>query len=185
MKNFSVDKNDSVLLVIDIQKKLFDTMDETIRVSMVKNSSILIETCSVFSIPIILTEQYRKGLGSTISAIMDKTVKANIYEKTTFDCMKDKNIPAAVKALNKKTFIICGIESHICVFQTALSLLNLGYKVVIAADAVMSRRKADWSFSMKALTEAGALVYPTESIAFMIIEDSAVPEFRKLAPLFR
>ncbi len=185
MKNYFIDKNDTALLVIDIQEKLFDTMNEKIRLSMVKNSSIIIETCSVFSIPVIVTEQYRKGLGPTISAIHDKTGYSPIFDKTTFDCMKNENIHDAVKALHKKTIILCGIESHICVFQTALSLLNLRYKVVIAADAVMSRRKSDWSFAMKALEEAGALVYPTESIAFMIMEDSAAPEFKKLAPLFR
>jgi nicotinamidase-related amidase len=185
MKNFFIDKNNSALLVIDIQEKLFDTMDEKIRLSMVKNSSILIETCSVFSMPVIVTEQYRKGLGSTISAIHDKTGYAPIFDKTTFDCMKNDNIYDAVKGLHKKTIILCGIESHICVFQTALTLLNMGYKVVVASDAVMSRRKADWSFAMKALADAGALVYPTESISFMIIEDAATPEFKKLAPLFR
>jgi nicotinamidase-related amidase len=185
LKNFYLDKNDCALLVVDIQEKLFNTMNETVRLSLIKNSSILIETCSAFSIPVVVTEQYRKGLGPTISAIHDKTGYAPIFEKTTFDCMKNGDILHAVKSLHKKTFILCGIESHICVFQTALSLINLLFKVVIAADAVMSRRKADWSFALKALMDAGALIYPTETISFMLIEDAAAPEFRNLAPLFK
>lgn len=182
---YMFDKSGSALLVIDIQDKLFRVMDETVRESLVKNSRILIETSTVLSMPVIVTEQYRKGLGNTISEINEKISGCPNFEKTTFDCMKNREIADAVNSLGRKTIIICGIESHICVFQTALSLLASGYQVVIASDAVMSRRKSDWKAAMAALSSAGALVYPAETISFMLIEDASAPEFKKLSHLFK
>ncbi len=99
--------------------------------------------------------------------------------------MKDDEIRKALLASGKKTVIVAGIESHICVFQTALSLLSSGIKVVIASDGVASRRKQDYKAAMKTLSEAGALIYPTETIAFMILEKAGTPEFKKLSPLFK
>lgn len=99
--------------------------------------------------------------------------------------MKDEEINKYVTSTEKKTAILTGIESHICVFQTALTLLSSGYRVFIAKDAVGSRRKGDWTGAMNSLASAGAAVYPTETIAFMIIEKAGTPQFKALSPLFR
>ena len=85
----------------------------------------------------------------------------------------------------RRTFILTGIETHVCVFQTALSLLRKGYRVVVASDAVASRRKHDWEYALRALAGAGALVYPTETISFMLLEKAGTGEFKKLSPLFK
>lgn len=185
MKDFTINSSDSLLLIIDIQDRLFQAMEDKVQGVIKKNSAILIKTAAEFNIPMIITEQYRKGLGETIPELKEITSGCTNLEKTYFNCMKDEQIKQDVLKTGKKTVIITGIESHICVLQTALSLIADGMKVVIASDAVGSRRKEDWKAALKILSGAGALVYPSETISFMIIEKSGTPEFKKLSPLFK
>lgn len=185
MKDFTINTGDSLLLIIDIQDRLFQAMESSSQDTLKKNCSILIKTAGEFKIPLIITEQYRKGLGETIPELKELAGESLNLEKLFFNCMKDDDIKKAVLNSGKKTVIVAGIESHICVFQTALSLLESGMKVVIASDGVASRRKQDYKAAMKTLSEAGALIYPTETIAFMILEKAGTPEFKKLSPLFK
>jgi len=185
MKDFTINSSDSLLLIIDIQEKLFNAMESSDQDLLKKNGSILIQTAAEFNIPLIITEQYRKGLGETIPELKNITGGSLNLEKIYFDCMKDEEIKKAVLKSAKKSVIIAGIESHICIFQTALSLISAGMKVVIASDAVASRRKQDRKAALRILSEAGALIYPTETIAFMLLEKSGTPEFKKLSPLFK
>lgn len=185
MKDYSINSSDSLLMIIDIQERLFQAMENTAQDSLKKNCAILINTSKEFNIPIIITEQYRKGLGETIPEIKGPAGDALNLEKLYFNCMKDEEIKKAVVKTGKQTVIITGIESHICVFQTALSLIASGVKVIIASDGVASRRKQDYKSALKVLSEAGALIYPTETIAFMILEKAGTPEFKKLSPLFK
>ncbi|HNX23317.1 MAG TPA: hydrolase [Spirochaetota bacterium] len=185
MKDFTINSSDSLLLIIDIQDRLFNAMESGVQSVLKKNGTILINTAREFNIPLIFTEQYRKGLGETIPELKDLAGDSLNLEKLHFDCMKDDEIKKAVLKAGKKTVIITGIESHICVLQTALSLISSGIKVIVAADGVASRKKEDWKSALSILSEAGALVYPTETIAFMIIEKAGTPEFKKLSPLFK
>ncbi len=185
MMKFTFDRDDSLLMVIDIQERLFQAMDTTTMGNLKKNCAILLQISGEFNIPVIVTEQYRKGLGETIPELQPLISGAMNLEKLYFDCMKDNEIKKTVEETGKKTVIVTGIESHICVFQTALSLLSQGYKVIIAKDAVGSRRKEDLDAALASLSIAGALVYPAETIAFMILEKAGTPEFKKLSPLFK
>lgn len=185
MKRFHINREDSLLLMIDIQERLFVAMEERIQEMLKKNSAILLKTAGEFNIPIVITEQYRKGLGTTIPALSSLCGDSPNLEKLFFNCMKDDTIKDAVIKSGKKIIILTGIESHICVFQTALTLLEMNYTVIVASDGVASRRKHDWKTAMKALTTAGALIYPAETIAFMLIEKAGTPEFKALSPLFK
>jgi len=185
MSKFDINRNDSLLLMIDMQEKLFVAMKENIQEMLKKNSIILLKTAGELNIPVIVTEQYRKGLGSTLPELSSLCEGSPNLEKLFFNCIKDDGIKDAIVKSGKKTVILTGIESHICVFQTALTLLEMNYKVVIASDGVASRRKHDWKTALKALNAAGAVVYPTESIAFMLIEKAGTPEFKALSPLFK
>ncbi len=182
---FILKREDSALIVIDMQEKLAAAMNKEIVEMVVKNSGILIETAKLFGMPIVVSEQYRKGLGCTVPAVQEKIAGIGISEKLHFDCTKDDALAKSIAAAGRKTFIICGIEAHVCVFQTALSLLDQGYRVVIASDAVSSRRKHDWEYGLRALAQAGAVVYPTETISFLLLEKAGTPEFKKLSPLFK
>ena len=183
--NFSLNKKDTALLVVDIQEKLVKAMKEKIAGNVVKNTGIVLELSKVLDMPFLATEQYRKGLGPTVEAISNALGDSAVLEKLHFDCVKDDAVKEKITALNKRNIIITGIETHVCVFQTAISLLSEGFNVVVASDAVSSRRKHDWEFSLKALGKAGALIYPTETIAFMLLEKAGTPEFKKMAPMFK
>jgi nicotinamidase-related amidase len=182
---FFLKREDSALLVIDIQEKLAAAMKANIIEQVLRNTAILVETAKLFGMPVIVSEQYRKGLGATVPSLMEKLGGAGPSEKLHFDCTKDEVLNKKIAAAVRKTIIIAGIETHVCVFQTALSLLEKGYRVAVASDAVASRRKHDWEYSLRALDRAGAVIYPTETVSFMLLEKAGTEEFKKLAPLFK
>jgi nicotinamidase-related amidase len=184
-ETFIFNRADAGLIIIDIQEKLAAAMHPHIIEKTVKNAGILIETAKLFRMPIIVSEQYRKGLGPTLAPLSGQCAGIEPLEKLSFDCVRDEALAKKIAGTGRKTFIITGIETHVCVFQTALSLLRKGYRAVVAADAVASRRKLDWEYALRALAGAGALVYPTETIAFMLLERAGTDEFKKLAPLFK
>ncbi len=182
---FIINQKDSALLVIDIQERLFAAMKEKEQKNILKNTGILIETANVHDIPIVVSEQYRKGLGPTVEELAGKIKDAEFLEKIHFDCMKEEALNKTLSGMGKNTIIITGMETHVCVFQTALTLLKEGRNVFIASDGVCSRRKHDWETALNALSAAGAVIYPTETISFMILEKAGTGEFKKLAPLFK
>ena len=178
-------KEDCLLLVVDIQERLHAAMDEKFKDPYVKNGIILMETAHACNIPVIVSEQYPKGLGRTIAEAAGHLEGIPRHEKLHFSCCRDENIRKAVDLTGRKTVVVIGIEAHVCVMQTALDLLEAGYRVVIAADAVCSRRARDKDAALEAMARLGALVYPTEAIAFMLIEKAGTELFRKLSPLFK
>lgn len=184
-EKYNLSRDGSALVVIDIQERLAAAMDPKVMEQVVKNASILIETAGVFTMPIVVSEQYRKGLGPTLPAVQEKIGGIAVHEKLHFDCVRDDALGAALAGTGRGTFILTGIETHVCVFQTALSLLGKGYRVVVASDAVASRRKHDWEYSLRSLADAGAVIYPTETISFMLLEKAGTQEFKKLAPMFK
>ena len=184
-EHFILGRADAALIVIDIQEKLAAAMEPAVIGQTVKNTGILIEAAKLFGMPLVVSEQYRKGLGLTLAPLAEKLAGTGTLEKLYFDCVRDEGLAAAIAGCGRRTFIVTGIETHVCVLQTALSLLRKGYRAVVAADAVASRRKLDWEYALRALADAGALVYPTETIAFMLLEKAGTDEFKKLAPLFK
>jgi nicotinamidase-related amidase len=185
IEKFIINRQDTALIVIDIQERLAAAMKEEIIAQVVRNTNILLETAKQFGLPVVVSEQYRKGLGPTLAAVQEKIAGTETLEKLHFDCTRDDALCRRITGTGRKTFIITGIETHVCVFQTALSLLNKGYRVVVASDAVASRRKHDWEYSLRALSQAGAVVYPTETISFLLLEKAGTAEFKALAPLFK
>lgn len=173
------------LLVIDMQERLLAAMREDDAARTVKNTGILVDAAHVFGIPIIASEQYRKGLGPTVPPLAERLSGTPILEKLHFSCMRDDGLANAVRGTGRRVFILAGIETHVCVFQTSLDMLSAGYSVVVASDAVSSRRDHDREYALRALDRAGALVYPTETICFMLMERAGTEVFRKLAPLFK
>jgi len=178
-------KEDCILLVVDIQERLHAAMDKQLGDSYVKNCVTLLETSHACGVPIIVSEQYPKGLGRTIAEVTGHLEGVPKHEKLHFSCFRDENIRKAIEYTGRKTVIIIGIEAHVCVMQTALDLLDGGYRAVIAADAVCSRRTRDMDTALDTMAIIGALVYPTETIAFMLIEKAGTELFKKLSPMFK
>lgn len=175
----------TALVIIDIQEKLAAAMKKEPAEWMIANAVILIETAKELGLPIVVSEQYRKGLGATVPDVAAALGGVEALEKLHFDCMGDDALAARIGATGRGHFILAGIEAHVCVFQTALSLLGKGMRVTVASDATASRRKHDWEYALGALAGAGATVYPTETISFMLMERAGTPEFKRLAPLFK
>ncbi len=184
-ENYILYAKDTALIVIDIQERLFPAMEEARKATLVKNACILIESARVLGMPVVASEQYRKGLGDTLPEIKSKLEGIDLLEKMHFDCMRDDALRGRITGCGRKNMLIAGIESHVCVFQTALSVMSVGMNAVVVSDAVASRRAHDRSTAMKALVHAGAIVYPTETAVFMLMEKAGTPEFKKLAPLFK
>jgi hypothetical protein len=173
------------LMVVDIQERLHASMEDQLKEPYVKNGVILIETAKACQIPIVVSEQYPKGLGSTIADVAGHLEGIPRHEKLFFSCYRDEGIRRSIKSTGRKTAVIIGIETHVCVMQTAMDLLDDDYRVVIAGDAVCSRRAHDRVTSIDAMARFGVLIYPTETIAFMFMEKAGTDLFKKLSGLFK
>jgi nicotinamidase-related amidase len=179
MTKFQLQKNKSVLFIVDIQEKLAVVMKE--RKKTVANCILLIEAAKLLDIPVLLTEQYPKGLGTTVREIQDVLPSYEPLEKITFDCCKDDGFLEKVRLLGKKHIILTGMETHVCVLQTCLSLLKEKYNVHLAGDAVCSRKKDDHLAGREMMRDAGAVVSCTETVLFQLLERAGTTEFREIA----
>jgi isochorismate hydrolase len=184
-ENFFLDRDKAVLAVIDVQEKLCVAMDETVLKSRVKNIGILLESAAELGIPVILTEQYVKGLGATVSELKEKAALAPCYEKMAFSCCGSGEFVAALKATGRSQVIITGMETHVCVLQTVIELRDEGLTVHIVKDAVMSRSKQNWETALQTMVLAGAIPTSTESVLFQLLKVAGTDEFKKLSKLVR
>jgi nicotinamidase-related amidase len=180
---FTLDKNDAVLLIIDIQDKLASVMK--MRDQIVKNCLHLIELAKMQGIPVVVTEQYPKGLGRTVAEIQAALPSYKPIEKAAFNCCGEPAFLAEIKKLGKKKIIIAGMETHICVLQTTLGLLQEGLDVHLALDAVCSRTKANWKAGGEFMRDAGAIVTCTETILFQLLTVAGTEEFKKISMRIR
>ncbi len=178
-------KDNCLLLVIDLQEKLHSAMDPDLKDSCARNSVILIETAKACRIPVVVSEQYPRGLGETVPEVAGHMDGITRHEKLFFSCYREEGIRKAIKSTGRKTAVLCGIEAHVCVMQTAMDLLDAQYRVVVACDAVCSRRSGDMAASLDAMARLGVLVYPTETIAFMLMEKAGTDLFKELSVLFK
>lgn len=178
-------RSDCLLLVVDIQERLHVTMEAALKDTYVKNGVILIDTARTLGVPVVVSEQYPRGLGKTIEEISMHIQGLPRMEKLSFSCMRDESLRKAIEDCSRRTAVLIGIETHVCVMQTALDLMDAGYLPVIASDAVCSRRAHDRIAALDAMARLGVLVYPTETIAFMLMEKAGTPEFKALSPLFK
>ncbi|OAG28195.1 isochorismatase family protein [Thermodesulfatator autotrophicus] len=170
------------LMVIDPQEKLMAVIHEADRV--VKNISLLFHLAKTFELPIFPLTQYAKGLGPYVPELASLFEGQTFYDKTEFSAFKNEEIAAAIDKLRptRNTIIICGVETHICVYQTALSALIEGLDVVVAADATSSRTKANMEYGLAYLRDTGARVMSTEMIIYEFLEKAGTPQFKAMLP---
>lgn len=172
------------LLIVDMQDKLFPLVDNSREI--LEKSLKLIKGCKLLQIPIVISEQYPKGLGSTIEAIQ-KIVghETKALSKTTFSCLKDPHFEKEIHSMACSQWILMGIEAHVCVLQTAISLIQAGKQVVIAKDAIASRSFYDCSSAIEELRGMGARVSTMETILFDLVGDSTHAAFKSLSALIK
>jgi len=176
---FLLDKNNALLLIIDIQERLAAVMKQKDQV--VKNCLHLIELAKMQNIPVVVTEQYPKGLGHTLPELTAALPAHAIAEKVAFNCCAEHSFNAVLKRFGKKKIIVTGMETHICVLQTSLGLIADGHDVHLVSDAVCSRTKENWKSGMEFIRNAGGVVTNTETALFQLLGVAGTPEFKAIS----
>jgi len=182
MKLGIVKRNEVAFILIDIQEKFMPVIYNI--ESVIANSNILIKGASILKIPIIVTEQYPRGLGKTVDKI-ELEADQKIIEKMSFDCFGCYEFVRELDSLNVKTLVLFGIESHVCVLKTSLEALSRGYEVHVVADATSSRTQDNKNIALERLRQSGVFISSTEMILFQLIDQAGTEEFRDISKLVK
>ena len=175
--------SESIIVFIDMQEKLVNAMPEDIAFTMSRQQKLL-NSAVHLNLPVIITEQYPRGLGNTVHSLKECfSSDWAVVEKNTFSCMGSDEFKDKLKDSGKKSVVICGIETHVCVLQTALDCIRAGYRVIVLRDAVCSRNCIDRETAFLTMENAGVFFMTVESFLFMILEDSKHPEFKKISKI--
>jgi len=176
----SLDPAQCALLVVDLQEKLMPAIRN--REELVRNSQVLIRLAAILGIPVLLTTQYLRGLGETVPEIAELLRGVQAIDKTTFGGFGCDDFRTALRQLPgpRTTVLLCGIESHICVMQTALGALQNGYVVHIASDAVSSRTEANWRLGLQRMESAGCVLSSTEMMMYELLRRSGTAQFKEM-----
>jgi len=178
-----INQNNCLFLIIDIQDKLVASVKNC---DIVTKAAKLVKAADILKIPVILSEQYPKGLGNTVipivSVLPDNTYK---FEKTFFSLLKEEGFLSKLKSYNKKQIIVCGIEAHICVHQTVEDLIFEGFDVVVAKDICASRNAYEFEIGIDCMRNNGAKISCLESILFELLRGSKHPDFKEIQSLIK
>jgi nicotinamidase-related amidase len=175
-----LDPEQCALIVIDIQEKLLPPIFEKER--LLRNSQLLIRMAGVLKMPTLLSTQYSEGLGNTVPEVASLLPDTSPIEKQVFSCFGSEVFCSALKRLpgNRNTVVLCGMESHICVAQTALAALREGYLVHVASDAVSSRTEWNWKIGLERTRAAGAVISSTEMVISEVLRSSGTLAFKDM-----
>ncbi len=179
-KTMLTTRDNSSLLMIDVQTRLLPQIHNA--QSMVAANAFLLKTAHLFLVPIVATVQYVAGLGPTHPSLQDILAGWEIepIEKATFSALQDEACKKQVMSLDRAHVVVVGIESHVCVQQTVLDLLEAGVRPVVVRDAVSSRNPVDLETSLRRMETAGAIITTAESLAFGWCRESGTPEFKEM-----
>ncbi len=180
-----ISKDKTSFVVVDVQERLMGAMPEDVARTNVKNIKILLEAAKILDIPVTVTEQYPKGLGPTIQEVRESVDNFSPIEKVVFSCVRSPEFESAINEINKREVLLCGVETHVCVLQTAIDLINKGYSVYVPADAVISRRRLDWEKGMSLIERSGATIGTMEAFVFQLLERAGTDEFKSISRLVR
>ena len=176
-------RDDSLLLVVDIQEKLAPAIDDNERVT--GNSVRLLQAAAQLQVPAYVSEQYVRGLGPSVAAIRTAGAAACFFEKTHFSCAAEPGVVERLQVTGRRQIILTGTETHVCVLQTAFGLQEAGFAVYLVADAASSRTPENRQAAIDRLRAAGMGIVTTEMVLFEWLHRAATDEFRALLPLIR
>lgn len=179
-------RDNALLLVIDVQERLASAMPPEVMRAVLKNTLLLVEAAKALALPVVVSEQYPKGLGATLgelAAALPPGVKP--HAKTAFSCGAVKDLALDIFQSGRRQIIVAGMEAHVCVFQTARDLALGGYAPFVPRDAVCSRTKANWRVGLELMRDAGATLTSTETVVFDLLGEAGTPEFKKLSALLK
>jgi nicotinamidase-related amidase len=174
----------TALLVVDVQEKLIPLEDRSVEV--LQTIQKIIKGFQILNLPIVVTEQYPEGLGSTVPGLKCLLGEKQRYlQKSAFSCLGDLSIKEELQKMNIKQWVLVGIEAHVCVLQTARDLLDSGYDVVVLNDAITSRSVYDFATAIADMRDYGIRVSSTETVLFELLTTSLAPEFKKISQLIK
>ena len=177
------DKSDSCLVVVDLQEPFLRTMFD--RQTVIENTGRLIQAAKILGLPVLVTLQNPEKMGNTVDEIKRLLLPHEPIGKMAFSCCADEDFNSRLKGLGKQRVIICGVEAHVCVSQTAHDLLASGYKVHVPEDAVCSRKERDWRTGLEKMRQSGITVTSTEAVIFELLGRAGTDEFREVLKLIR
>ena len=179
-----LDRTKAVVLVVDVQSRLAPAMPGDALARVVKYGRALIGAAKELGLPVIATEQYPKGLGETIPELREVLPSPPLV-KMHFSCGADPAFAAALEQTGRRQIVVCGMESHVCVFQTVRDLVAMGYEVHVCQDAVSSRQEMHRLSGLELCREAGAVITNAETVIFDLLHVAGTPEFKKVSALVK
>lgn len=181
--DFIAARQDSLLLIIDIQQAMLKIIEEW--KSVVHKVNQLTEAAEAFGVPILLTEQYRKGLGASIPEVVGRIKSPRVFHKESFSACLEAGFLSLIESYRRSTIVVVGMEAHVCVLQTGLDLIKQGYRVHLTADGTASRTVQNRDIAIDLFREAGATVTSTEIVIFQWAERADTEEFRRVLPIVK
>ncbi len=178
-----LDRGESLVSVVDIQEKLAAVMDR--REQVIGQTCRLLRPARRLGVPVLVTEQYPEGLGRTVPDVAEAAGDVTPIEKLSFGCCGDSRYMEQLKASGRRQIVLCGMESHVCILQTSLILLDQGLTVQVAVDAICSRRSADHDTALRAMQQVGVRLTTVESVVFQWLGRAGTPEFKDVLKLVK
>ncbi len=178
-----INVEETLFCLVDVQDRLYPYM--TNKDEIEKNLVTLVKGLKTLEVPFIVNEQYKKGIGETIPSLREFVDADPHFEKTTFSCCKNEPTMEAIKNAGKKVVIVAGIETHVCVLQTCIDLLEAGLQPVLVTDCVTSRKQRDTDMALERLIQAGVVPTTYESILFELTVNAKNPVFKQISSLVK
>lgn len=178
-----IDRHQSLLLVVDVQEKLAPAIHEG--AAAIANNRSLLGAADRLGIPVVVSEQYVRGLGQTVSELLPLPAGAQRFEKMHFSCTREPGFLGLIAATGRRQIIVTGMETHVCVLQTVLGLVAAGYEVCLVKDAASSRTPGNRAAAIARARAAGAGIVTTEMVLFEWLERAGTEDFRALLPLIK
>ena len=174
---------ETALLLVDVQERLFGHIDNHALIE--KHLLVLVQGLQSLEVSILCNQQYTQGLGETIASLRAVLREDVVYEKRTFSCCQNSEVMERLKALHVKRVVVAGVESHVCVLQSVLDLLEAGFEVMVCADAVGSRKPKDHEIALRRMEQEGARLCTTESLLFELLHSANHPQFKAISSLVK
>ena len=178
-----INAENSLILIVDIQEKLVNMLEKD---TISGKAAKLLQAGKILGIPAVITEQYPKGLGTTLDSLKQEAPEnTKFFEKTSFSAMREEDFPELLKESGRKKILIGGIETHICVYQTVSDLLEAGYEVEVIKDITASRSKSEYNTGLERMKQLGAGVTSFETLLFEFLKSSKHPNFKEIQGLIK
>jgi nicotinamidase-related amidase len=178
MKLHRLERHDTALLVVDVQERLAAAMEPEALARMIARLGALIEGARVLGLPIVVTEQYPKGLGHTVRSIKEQLGEVPVVEKLRFSALDDT---VRERLAGRRHVVVAGMETHVCVYQSVRDLISEGRHPALCMDAVISRSPVDREAGLELARAAGATLTSVEAVLFEMLETAAAPEFKRIS----